>query len=292
MRVCTSLRISREVPMPFDRLTVFWIAMAISLILFILGLSVKVSFWSQGQVRDAHGRRVLHRKAWVVFKNAIGVVFSRRFFRALKAFITDGMLHRTLLWEDRYRWGSHLLMFGGFLIMFALSIITGFFEEILHHMLGVDTALVRFFTNKDTPFIALANEILGPVILAGLILAAVRRFILRPEQLRTTMFDTNTMILLAFILLTGYPIEAFRLLMENTPPEVAWNSFIGYPLALLLRPLAWHWEMWHYWTFMAHIAACFALLIMMPFSKFFHVLISPIIATVNRLDDLEAEVNS
>ncbi|MGQ9516786.1 MAG: respiratory nitrate reductase subunit gamma [Anaerolineae bacterium] len=269
--------------MPADRLTVFWVAIAVTLMLFLGLFALKVDFWSQGYLRDANGQLVPRRRAWAAFVMALRVVFSRQFFRVLWVFLLDGLLHRRLWQEDRFRWLAHFLMLFGFFSLFALSIITGFFEEILHFGFGIDTPLVRFVTDKDTPLMAVLNEGLGLMILVGALLAIIRRFIMRPAQLRTASTDVTTMVLLGIILLTGYPIEAFRLIMDGTPPALAWYSFLGYPLSLVLRPLNLNWALWHYWAFMVHIVACIVLALTMPFGKFFHTLVSPIIATVNVL---------
>ena len=269
--------------MPFDRLTVFWIAIAITIVLFIAGVAFKASFWSRGRLRDFRGQLVERAKVWVALTNALRVIFSRQFGAVAGGFLFDGLLHRQLWQEDRFRWFAHFCMMGGFLILFALSIITGFFEEILHFMFRIDTPLVQFVTNKDTPLMAVLNEVFGLVILIGIALTMIRRFIVKPEQLRYTSFDTTTIVLLAIIMLTSYPIESFRLIMEDVPPALARYSFMGYPLALLIEPLNLNWPVWHYWTFMIHIAACIVLAVTMPFSKFFHVLVSPIIATANNL---------
>ncbi len=277
--------------MPDNRLTVFWVAMFVIIFLLLIELGFKISFWAQGRVYDRRGRLVQSAKAWGALVVALQTIFSRRFGAVAERFIMDGLLHRRLWRADRYRWLCHGLMLVGFFALFILSCITGFFEEILRFILGIDGSLVRFITNKDTPLMAILNEGLGLMILVGMILAMVRRFIVRPAQLRTTAFDTTTMIILAVIMLTSYPTEAFRLNMENTPANLAWFSFLGYPLALLLRPLALDWPIWHYWMFMVHIAACFVLALTFPFSKFFHVLVSPIIATANELGAKPAEVH-
>jgi len=278
--------------MPDNRLTIFWIGIFIVIFLLLIELGFKISFWAQGRVYDRHGRLVQSAKAWSALVVALQTIFSRRFGTVAERFIMDGLLHRQLWRTDRYRWLCHCLMLVGFLSLFVLSVITGFFEEILHFLFGIDGALVEFITNKDTPLMAVLNDGLGLMILVGMILTIIRRFISRPAQLRTTPFDTTTIIILAVIMLTSYPTEAFRLNMQNTPANLAWFSFLGYPLALLLRPLALNWTIWHYWMFMAHIAACFVLALTFPFSKFFHVLISPIIATANELPKEPAEVHA
>ena len=65
--------------MPIDRLTVFWVAMAASVVLFAIGLSVKVSVWSRGYGRDAQGRPVQGRKAWAALQTGVRGIFGRRF---------------------------------------------------------------------------------------------------------------------------------------------------------------------------------------------------------------------
>jgi len=278
--------------MPFDRLTVFWIAIAITIVLFFAGIGFKASLWAQGRLKDLRGQLVERAKVWVALRDALRVIFSRRFGSIVGNFIFDGLLHRQLWREDRFRWLAHFCMMGGFLILFVLSTITGFFEEILRFMFHIDTPLVQFITNKDTPLMAVLNEVFGLIILIGLTLTMIRRFIVKPAQIRTTSFDTTTIVLLAIIMLSSYPTEAFRLIMEEVPPTLAWYSFMGYPLALLIEPLNLNWPVWHYWTFMLHIVACIILAVTMPFSKFFHVLISPIIATANDLHSTEVEVRS
>jgi len=278
--------------MPFDRLTVFWIGIAVTLVIFFAGIGFKMSFWARGRVRDLNGKLVERAKVWVALRDALKVIFSPQFGAVTNSFVLDGLLHRQLWREDRFRWLAHFLMLFGFLALFTLSTITGFFEEILHFIFGVEGTLVEFITNKDTPLMALLNEVLGLVILVGLALTLIRRFIMRPAQIRTTAFDTTTIVLLSIIMVTAYPTEVFRLLMENVPPALGWYSFIGYPLARLIAPLNLNWPVWHYWMFMAHVVACFALAVNMPFSKFFHVLVSPIIATANNLSTHQAEVCS
>jgi len=263
-----------------SRLTIFWISMLPVLILFGIGVWANISIWFQGQVNSLHGP-VTRRKFWGVLGFVISTVFSSRFSLVLKALILDGLLHRRLWATDKLRWLAHFCLLIGFSFLFALSTFTGFFEEILHFMLHIEHPFVLSVINKDTPVMALLNEVFGLVIAAGLILVIIRRYLQRPAQLRTEAVDTATIIFIALIMLTSYPTEAFRYLMENTAPTSGWWGFVGYALALLLRPLAWPWDKVHFWSFFIHVWSCQLFLLYLPFSKFFHVAVSPLVATVN-----------
>ncbi len=263
-----------------SRLALFWTSHLIIITIGLIGLWMSVSVWLRGKV---NGRADLPMGAKIValFKITWRTACGAGFRPLLGAFVLDGLLHRRLWQEDKLRWIAHASMFLPFLFLGLLSTITGFFEEILKHFLHLETPLVLFITNKDTPLMALMNEIGGLPILCGGIIVAVRRFIARPAQLRTTAPDTLLIVAVLAILVTGYPLEAMRLLFENVPPSLARYSFIGYPLALLIKPLNWPWESIHFWLFFFHVGICSLALLYLPFSKFFHILVSPVIAVVN-----------
>ncbi len=248
-----------------DRLTIFWILMAATVALFLWGVAANVAIYRRGRRQPS----------------SPGLLPDLR--RVLGALLTDGLLHRALLRESKARWAAHTLFAIGFLLLFALSTFTGFFEEILRGGLGIETPFVLAVVDKDTPIMALLNEALGIPLLAGWLALVIRRYALRPAQLRTEADDTWVLALLGIGLLTGYPTEALRFLAEGTLPAAGSISFIGYPLAQALRPLALAWESWHFALFFVHVLPFMALLVYMPYSKFFHAIMGPIVATVNAL---------
>lgn len=255
-----------------DRLTIFWMLMAATVVLFLWGVAANISIYRRGRGRAA----------------SPGVLPAPPLGRVLGALLADGLFHRTLLRESKARWAAHTLFAIGFLLLFALSTFTGFFEEILRRGLGVETPLVLAIVDKDTPIMALLNEALGIPLLVGWLALVVRRYALRPAQLRTEADDTWVLALLGLGLLTGYPTEALRFLAEGTAPAAGNISFIGYPLAQALRPLALPWAQWHFALFFVHVLPFMALLVYMPYSKFFHAVMGPIVATVNALRREEA----
>lgn len=266
-----------------DRLTLFWILMAASALLFFAGLAANVSLWLEGKA-GARGHRSKREGLRNVAAAACRAVSGGRFWRFLKTLLLDGLLHRALFRDGRFRWLAHTLLALTFLILFALSTWTGFFEEILHLLFRVETPFVLAVVNKDTPVMAILNEVLGLPLVIGLTLILVRRYISRPAQLRTESVDSSILALLGIGLLLGYPTEALRFLMEDTPASLGSASFIGYPLAQVIKPLGLAWEQWHYAVFFAHVLPFMALLVYMPWSKFFHVLVSPIVAAENALN--------
>jgi nitrate reductase gamma subunit len=260
------------------RLAVFWLLHAAAAAVFVAGCGLRVSVWLQGSVegRTAPGLPAALRAAWRLVRRA-----GPR--RALSALFVDGLLHRRLLAAGRGRWFAHACLLGGFAAMFALSLLTGFCTEVLVGLLGVHHPLVLAIVAKDTPAMALANETLGLVMLAGMALVAGRRYLVRPAQLRTAAPDTALVLLLGATLVSGYPVEALRLIAEGVPAHVGWYSYIGYALSLPLRGLAWPWPALHDAAFFFHTTVASAFFAYVPFSKFFHALVSPLVATANRL---------
>ncbi|MDI7274781.1 MAG: respiratory nitrate reductase subunit gamma [Anaerolineae bacterium] len=259
-----------------SRLTVFWVCHLLAMAVLVAGLALRVSIWLEGQVEG---------RAPAGVRRGIGAGwrFLRRagLRRTLRALVLDGLLHRRLWAQDRYRWLAHACLLGGFSALAVLSTLTGFAQEVLLGLLRVDHPLVQALVNKDGPVVAVLNETLGLIMVIGLAMMAMRRYVRRPDRLRTGPVDTALIALLAVTLLTGYPVEALRLLTEQVPPALARYSYVGYLLSLPLRSQSWPWEVLHYWTFLFHSLLASAFLAYIPFSKLFHALVSPLVAAAN-----------
>jgi hypothetical protein len=89
--------------------------------------------------------------------------------------------------------------------------------------------------------------------------------------------------LLGAILVTGFIVEGLRIHLTATPPSVAFASFIGYPLSLFLGlfPIRWDWIYPYGWYVHAILTGLF--IITLPFSKMFHILVSPIVLFMNSM---------
>ncbi len=255
-----------------DRLTLFWIMIAIATVIFVIGVGANVLIWLRG------------RDDWrSVARSIFATLFSRRIFSFAKSAMLDGILHARVYREDKLRWTMHTSLSHGFFILFVVSTLTGLAEEILIPWFNYHNPLVDALAQKDTSWLAFINEACGLLILFGAALAIYRRYRMKPAQLRTENQDTVFLAFIAVVILTGYPLESFRLLAERVPASEAWFSFIGYPLALVIAPLNAPWESLHYWLFLFHALVASVFIAYIPFSKTFHVIVSPIIAAVNDL---------
>ncbi len=255
-----------------DRMTVFWVMIAVASAIMIAGVGLNVSLWLRG--RDDW--RAVLRSVW-------GALSSRRILAYARTLVRDGLLHSRVYREDRLRWAMHSSLLWGFAVLFVLSTLTGLAVEILIPFFNVHLPIVDAFADKDTPWLALLNELCGLVILAGAGIAIYRRYRVKPANLRTQNQDTVLLSLIGLVIATGYPLEAVRILAERVPASRAVYGFVGYVLSLAIAPLDAPWEAVHYWAFMLHAVIASAFIAYIPFSKTFHVVVSPLVAAIDNL---------
>jgi nitrate reductase gamma subunit len=294
------------------RLTVFWIAHLLLLGLFAVELVFILSVWLKARVPGLPADASRWRKLGAALGFSTRLVFSRRIWPLLKALVIDGMVHRRLYHTNRRRWAVHISVFGSWLVLGIFSTVTGFVVEILP-LLGMSPAeaaslpLIGPLYHADVWWVALMNEFLGLVVLGGMILVIYRRYVHKDPQLRTMPADTLIIGLLTLIALSGFPTETFRLLADYTtsagifapsptmlPPDKfppvlydLWGpqwGFAGYLSARVLSLVKLGpevWEMLHNVFFWPHFVIVAALLFYLPFSRFFHVIMSPVVVAYN-----------
>jgi hypothetical protein len=296
------------------RLTVFWIAHLLLLGLFVVELLFILSVWLKSRVPGLPADASRWRKLGAATGFSIRLIFSRRLWTLLQALVIDGMVHRRLYHANRRRWAVHISVFGSWLVLGIFSTLTGLVVEILP-LLGMSPGevaslpLIGPLYHADVWWVALLNELLGLVVLAGMILVIYRRYVQKDPQLRTIPADTIIIGLLTLIAFSGFPTETFRLLADYTtpagsfapspamlPPERfppvlygVWGpqwGFAGYLSAwalglLRLGPAVW--AVLHNVFFWSHFVIVAALLFYLPFSRFFHVIMSPVIVAYNTM---------
>jgi nitrate reductase gamma subunit len=301
-------------------MTVFWIVHLIMLGLFGFELLFFLSVWFRSRVPGLPADAPRWRKLVSAILYALRIIFSRRIWTLLRSLVVDGMLHRRLYQKNRRRWITHIMVFGSFLVMGVISTITGVVVEFLPFfgLSSEQIASIPFFGmlfHADVWWVALVNELLGLVLLAGMILVLYRRYIQKDAQLRTNPIDNVIIILLTLIAFSGIFTETFRLLADYTtsvgafapsyamlspekyPPALysIWGpqwGFVGYALAWLLGLLKVSpgvWQLLLNVFFWLHFVIVTALLYYLPFSRFAHVIMSPVIVAYNTMRDEESK---
>jgi len=180
----------------------------------------------------------------------------------LRTLFWNGLVQRQLWRESRQRWLMHLSLSWSFAGLFVIGSGGNFLID-----LGVPLA-------KDDHWFAATNDFLGLTLLLGVAIALQRRFLSAKPYVRTAFDDTAILILLAFLALSGFLVEAGRYLKEGTTAGAAAYAFIGYPLSRALDPLGLDWaRAWDAFWWL-HASSGLALVAYLPYSKLFHMFAS------------------
>jgi nitrate reductase gamma subunit len=222
------------------------------------------------------GQLSLPRRIGRIILAVLDFVFSIRVLKFLWSFLVDGLLLRRVLRISFSRWLAHTLMFWAFGARMLLGVATWSVSWIapLH-------PVTQVLVNKNTPGIALVYDLLALLVIVGAVLALVRRFVKRDEQLISGGQDAVAIALLGSIFLMGFVVEGVRIVVTDLWPELAAFSFVGYPIALLVDLIPVSWPSVYPWLWYFHVALVVVFVVYLPFSKFFHILIGPLMVAVN-----------
>ena len=275
------------------RLALFWILHPALLGLFTAMCVYIAAVWLRARLPGLPPDASRWQKLWALLGRVLQFIFSRKLWPFLKALVLDGMIHRRLLAVSPLRWLIHIAVFGSFALLGLISIVTGVAVEILPGLFPADHPLntnvfVLALRDPDYPAVAFVNEVLGLIIVVGMLGALYRRYVWKDPQLRTSGSDTFVLLLITFISVGGFLLESFRLLAKQPFAPTAGWAFFGYNLALALKPLNWDWVFWYNFSFWVHVGAVHLLLFYAPFSRFAHVVMSPLAAALNSMPLEEA----
>jgi nitrate reductase gamma subunit len=253
-----------------------WVS-APALLVFCLGLALASSVWLRGTV---HGRTDLStgEKLSYIAGDACNVLFSRRVLTLLKYLILDGILLRRTLRESVSRWFMHGLILWPFLGRCLLGVFTWCMAQF-----WPTASLTQILVDKNAAPVAFLYDFLALLVVVGAILALVRRAF--DEQMKeiSSGGDVATTLLLGGIFVFGFVVEGARLIVTAVPVGQAIYSFGGYAVSLLLRLLPLDWANIYAYLWWVHAALAAAFVAYLPFSKFFHILVGPMLVTISGL---------
>jgi len=236
-----------NMPQPWTQILLY-VALAVALGIFAYGLYRRVRLWKQGQpsLRFDH----LGRRLWNVVKYVLAQIKVA---------------------NEAYPGLMHIAIFAGFVILFIGTALIFINDDFFHLLFGVQYIRGGFYLFLET-----ALDIFGLLLLLGLILALVRRYLIRPERLENRPDDAITLSLLTFLAVGGFVQEGLRVAM-NPPWGTA--SFIGQALGNLFAALgansaggivAYQILWW------VHALAALGLIAIIPYTRLFHLVTNPL----------------
>lgn len=185
--------------------------------------------------------------------------------QAVKEIIVYGFFHKRIL-NDAYAGVMHLPIFWGmFFLVFATAMIA-----------IQDYSGAQIYQGSFYLFIKLSVNVLGLAALIGIILAAYRRYILRPVKLDNRADDAIILGTLFWIMLTGFLLEGARMALQ---PDPWWKwEFTGQGIAVLLKALLDETQILslHRFLWWIHMLSAMFLIGYLPYSKLFHSLLAPV----------------
>lgn len=184
--------------------------------------------------------------------------------QGIKDVIVYGIGHKRILKDIYPGWMHFFILLGFIFLVFATAIV----------FIQADFG-IPLFKGGLFLFIKLTANFFGLLALIGVIMAAWRRYIVKPDRLDNKPEDAIAIGLIFIILVTGFLTEGVRMAIQPSPWDI-WG-FAGYWLALLMQNMSenslitFHRALW--WI---HMGLAMFMIGYFPYSKLFHVFLGPI----------------
>ncbi|NTW97341.1 MAG: 4Fe-4S dicluster domain-containing protein [Oscillochloris sp.] len=210
--------------------------------------------------------------------------------------------------RDRRPGSMHALIFFGFLALFIGTDVIAVEEDFSVPLMGEQAG--KILVGGYYQSFELVLDTLGLAFVLGLIWATWRRYRTRPDRLDNRSTDGWVLGVLLFLGIGGFLIEGLRLANQVVEGVSVYDqgwarlAYVGFAIATLFRAiglgdgspvaLAIHPLLWF-----THAATTFAFIGTLPFSKFRHILYTPLntffrdltpMGALDPIPDLEAEI--
>jgi nitrate reductase gamma subunit len=253
-------------------LDMFLVTVSVCVAIFMFGTLYNILIWMLGKGLSGSAERRLVRVAW----KSIKFFLSRRFGRAVSVFLKDGLYLSRLKERSALRWLMHILILGGFAIMFALDLaVTVSLDFLKYEPMIQDDGWAKLWL-RDFGF-----DLVGAMMLVGLLIAAFRRFVVKPKIVRTELPDAASILFLLAVVVGGFVLEGIGIAGNIEGHEIGDQySFMGYAFSLITPDSlgAYYDEAW-----LIHGIMSALLIAYIPFSKLFHLIATPIAIEADRM---------
>ncbi|MGB8656205.1 MAG: heterodisulfide reductase-related iron-sulfur binding cluster [Candidatus Zixiibacteriota bacterium] len=221
----------------------------IVVLLFVYGLAKRIRLWRIGKP-----------------ENRLDNISKR-----IRSVLSFGFLHKRIL-KEPYPGIMHLFIFWGFLILLLGTILIFVQEDVTRLLFGSTFIHGNFYL-----VFSFLLDLFGLLAVAGVILAAFRRYVLKPERIDNRLEDWVGLLLIFLVLVTGFLTEGLRIAI--TRPGFERYSFVGWQISKLFSEnpgatgslRAFHATSW--WV---HVFLAFGLIGYVAYSRLLHLITSPL----------------
>jgi Nitrate reductase gamma subunit len=252
-----------------------------AIFLLLFGLYFNLRKWSQGSacwgLDPEDGKKgnifVFLKAYWHQLISHSGVHHGQHILETL---IFDVCLQRRTARADPFRWFMHMLIFIGWMGLFSLSGLM-FAVEIIH-MIGIHFIEPEWFRE----FLQFPNQILGYVLFLGIVIAVARRLFIVKVRDNTNSYDSILLITLVVVVVTGFMAHAGRYIAigitDFTGIDFIFYDYLIWTLGGLTPFLTYVKEI----ALTHSILALFVGFAFIPYSKYIHMITSPLTMLVNK----------
>ncbi len=233
----------------------------VTLILFIAGMICVCAVWFSGSFVKGRG------------------CFSFQILPIIKVLVLDILLQRRLFRISRFRWMIHAFIFYSFFIRFLWG-----FTALICSLWLPDRSGTWIMLDKNHPATAFLFDFTGLFIIAGVLGMTAQKIKKQSRHQFDNMPKPDWIgyILLGSIILVGFVLEGMRIAMTKSPEGAAF-AFIGYGISQFFSSL----DLTNYYGYVWYVHAVFtgAFVTYLPFSRMFHMIITPIVLLMNTATD-------
>jgi len=253
-------------------LAAFLATVCVCVAVFMVGTLFNILLWMRGKGLVGSPERRLLRLA----RKALRFAFSGRLWKMLKVFLKDALYLSRLKERSLSRWFMHLMILGGFALMFALDIVVTVSLDLVRYRPMIDEGGWAKLWLRDFGF-----DLVGLMMLVGLLIAAYRRFVSKPAIVRTELPDAASILFLLAVVLGGFILEGMGIAGSIPDHESGHEySFVGYLFSLAMPESAgdYYDQVW-----LVHGVMSALLIAYIPFSKLFHMIATPVAIEAERM---------
>lgn len=178
----------------------FTVSLYASLIIFSLGIIYRIAAWLHRETGFSQEDTNISKRLVCAFTGMLSAIFSTKILKLIKVFFLDILLQKKILQQSLLRWAMHMLISWGFILLFLMHAMGQIITDTI--FTGYESTLNPYFFLRD---------LFGFMVLAGVVIAVYRRFILKVPRLQTNGMDIYAIVIVAVIILSGFFLAGMKI---------------------------------------------------------------------------------